>query len=113
MAVNNKKWWTLSRTESYGLIAILALIVAGAVVLYFVRTAPAGPLPKAQCDKARAFVAALDTVSIDYEKDDRPHKSKRSHGEKRRQHSNSKGSTPKPPARGGGSDLRPMDRIDN
>lgn len=117
MTGNNKKWWSLSRNESYGLVAILVLILVGAAVLYVVRKSPVAPVPKSQTDKARAFVAALDSVSIDY---DKPGTSRRHHHEKKEKggrtkvkHGKASGRGQKSASSGGGSDLRPVDRIEN
>lgn len=116
MALPHKKWWSLSRNESYGLITIVVLIIVGAAVLYVIRSTPAKPLPKEQCDKARAFITALDTVSIDYEKTSSSHKRKRGNTEKggrKKGKAKAKSSGTHPSPRGGGSDLKPMDRIEN
>ena len=116
MALRQKKWWSLSRNESYGLITIVVLIIVGAAVLYIIRSIPASPVPKEQCDKARAFIAALDTVSIDYEKSTSLRKRERGNAEKGgRKRGKTKAKSPgtHSPLRGGGSDLKPMDRIDN
>ena len=95
---------------------IVVLIIVAAAALYAMRHVSADPVPKEQCDKARAFVAALDTASIDYEKVERAERKRARSGDARRanaKHSKSNGASAKPAPRGGGSDLRPMDRIEN
>lgn len=116
MALPHNKWWSLSRNESYGLITIVVLIIVGAAVLYVIRSTPATPVPKEQCDKARAFIAALDTVSIDYEKTTSSRKRERGNAEKggrKRGKAKAKTLGTHSSPHGGGSDLKPMDRIDN